>query len=576
MATRVTPKLLRAIAGARFFSRGEAYFDAGAVRSLRADGGGVRAMVRGTHAYRVRLWVEGDGLGHDCTCPVGEDGEFCKHCVAVGLAWHAAGQGEGTAEEGGADDVRDFLMGLDKEALASMLLDRAGKDEALHRRLSIRAAHAKPAAVDLSVWKGAFDEALEAGGYRGHWDAYENIGGVEDVIESLEEMLRAGRADGVIELAEHGLETLEESLEYIDDSDGEIGGLLERLQDIHLEACQLARPDPVELAERLFELECESSFGTFHGAAIAYADILGESGLAAYRGMAEAAWARVPVLDPGDDDPSRYGARYRIESIMAGLARASGDLEDLVAVKSRDLSAPHDFLGIAQLYRDAGDADRALEWAERGWRAFPDTRHDEGLRAFLADAYQGRGRRDEAMALVWDAFAVYPHIEAYQELERHGRRAGGWPHWREKALALVRERIAGEKSESPISPSWIRAALDDRSLLVEVFLHERNPDAAWAEAEAGGCSRALWLALAKRRERSHPADSVRVYKDHVAALLRNTGNRVYEEAVGALAKIEALLARSGEDAQFRSYMSEVRATHRRKRKLIEMLDGKGW
>lgn len=580
MAPRVTPKLLRAIAGARFFRRGEEYFEAGAVRSLRVENGGVRAVVRGTYAYRVRLWLDGDGLGHDCTCPVGRDGEFCKHCVAVGLAWHADGQDHGDTGDGGAasgaGDVRAFLLGLAKEDLVSMLLDRADEDEALHRHLAIRAAHATPETANLSVWKGAFDEALEAGGIGGQWEAYENARGVEDVIGSLEDLLRAGRADGVVELAEHGLEALDESLGYIDDSDGEIGGLLERLQEIHLEACQLARPDPVELAERLFEFECESSYGTFHGAAIAYADVLGESGLSAYRRLAEAAWAKVPVLGPGDEDPSRYGARNRIESIMAGLARASGDLEDLVAIKSRDLSAPHDFLGIAQLYHDAGDADRALEWAERGWRVFPDKPGDWRLRAFLADAYQERGRRDEAMALVWDAFTLYPEIEAYRELERHGRRAGQWPAWREKALALIRRRIAGEKPEASGSLPWMRAPPRDRSLLVEIFLHEGDPDAAWDEAEAGGCSGELWLALAKRRGRSHPADSVRVYKSHIAALLRNTGDRVYDEAVRTLEKIEEILARTGDDSGFRSYLTDVRNTHRRKRKLIAMLDGKGW
>ncbi len=41
--TVVTPRLLRRVAGERFFGRGEAYFAEGAVRSLRRDGGGVKA-----------------------------------------------------------------------------------------------------------------------------------------------------------------------------------------------------------------------------------------------------------------------------------------------------------------------------------------------------------------------------------------------------------------------------------------------------------------------------------------------------------------------------------------------------
>ncbi len=55
-----------------------------------------------------------------------------------------------------------------------------------------------------------------------------------------------------------------------------------------------------------------------------------------------------------------------------------------------------------------------------------------------------------------------------------------------------------------------------------------------------------------------------------------TGNRVYEEAIGDLEKIRVILVRSGQDAKFRPLLTNIRATHRRKRKLMKMLDRKGW
>lgn len=47
------------------------------------------AGVLGARNYQVRFWAEHGNLGHECTCPLGEDGIFCKHCVAAGLAWLA-------------------------------------------------------------------------------------------------------------------------------------------------------------------------------------------------------------------------------------------------------------------------------------------------------------------------------------------------------------------------------------------------------------------------------------------------------------------------------------------------------
>jgi uncharacterized Zn finger protein len=97
------------LAGETYFERGEGYHRGGHVYDLVEHAGVVVAKVAGTEDYRVRLWAE-DGLDFSCDCPLGVDGEFCKHCVAAGLAWlkgdfseHAPG-GPATME-----DVQTYL-----------------------------------------------------------------------------------------------------------------------------------------------------------------------------------------------------------------------------------------------------------------------------------------------------------------------------------------------------------------------------------------------------------------------------------------------------------------------------------
>jgi uncharacterized Zn finger protein len=71
------------LAGRRSYERGERYV--GAVGDLRSRRDGGAATVHGSEPYAVRLaWLAG-GLTGGCSCPFGQDGEFCKHRVAVGL-----------------------------------------------------------------------------------------------------------------------------------------------------------------------------------------------------------------------------------------------------------------------------------------------------------------------------------------------------------------------------------------------------------------------------------------------------------------------------------------------------------
>jgi uncharacterized Zn finger protein len=140
---------LRRIAGARSFERGEDYFLNGQVKALAEHEGTITAKVQGTRPYRIELWIEEDDLEYSCTCPMGADGEFCKHCVAVGLSWtenieqknlKKGKQAPGVTIE----DVRTYLLGQDKNALVEMLVNRSMEDDRLRQSLFIKAAKKAP------------------------------------------------------------------------------------------------------------------------------------------------------------------------------------------------------------------------------------------------------------------------------------------------------------------------------------------------------------------------------------------------------------------------------------------------
>lgn len=92
-------------------------------------------------------------------------------------------------------------------------------------------------------------------------DARDFVATLDQLADSLAELLKPDTTATLIELAEYAIEQTEASLEQVDDSDGELGDVVVRLGEFHLQACLMARPNPVALAERLFELTFTLAFG---------------------------------------------------------------------------------------------------------------------------------------------------------------------------------------------------------------------------------------------------------------------------------------------------------------------------
>lgn len=139
----LTKKKILELAGAVYFKRGQEYFDDGCVEDFFQKGDSIRATVLGSSLYSVRIWLVGGRISYSCDCPVGNDGEFCKHLVAASLAWLAdegkrkkAARGPGVTEK----DIRAGLAGLDKGELVDLIMKQAGSSGEFYDRLMQAAA----------------------------------------------------------------------------------------------------------------------------------------------------------------------------------------------------------------------------------------------------------------------------------------------------------------------------------------------------------------------------------------------------------------------------------------------------
>ena len=578
---KISKAQLRKLTDARSWERGVGYHRQGNVLTLLEDKNVIVAKVSGTHNYNIKLWIEDGELEGQCSCPMGDAGVFCKHCVAVGLTYLDGGVksvDENTFRQGRKkskpaitlDDIRKYLSQQKTDTLVEVIMAQVMEDDKLRERLMMKAARFGQKDLNVAAFREAITQATNTHRFVDYYSAYDFAKRIDNVVDSIGELLTDGYAEEVMELTEYALSRVETAIGEMDDSDGYMGDILERLQELHHRACVKAKPDPEALAKRLFEWELATDWDTFYRAVETYADVLGEKGLAVYHKLAEAEWAKTPQLKPGQTERGYYGHRFRLTSIMESFACVADDVEALVAVKTRDLSSAYRYLQIAQMYEEAGKSDKALEWAEKGLKAFPkDT--DSRLREFLANEYHRRKRHNEAMELIWANFLDRPDLDSYKVLKTHASRIKQWPKWRQQALEHICGEIAKAKKPVPKDYSYW-SAKKDHSLLVEIFLWEKDIEAAWGEAKTGGCADYLWMELAKLREKDHPADAISIYQARIEPIIGRTNNNAYREAIGLIRKVCQLMKRLGRDSEFREYILSLRTKYNRKRNFIAMLN----
>ena len=581
LAEILTLAEVQAQADAGSFARGMAYFHDGAVSRLDADEGAVRASVRGTRRYRVELAVAGESeIAYVCNCPVGDEGIFCKHAVAVALAWlentgEEVFHGEETAKEKPrkkrktyGELIREYVATLDRDALQELLLEAVELDRTLRDRLLFAARTAQ--ASDLPSMRTAVHQITRISRPLSWMEAGEYGDSVMSLAETLRQRLVGPHAAQVVELTELAIAGAEKSLEQIDDSGGGVmPGILE-LASVHLDACQQTRPDPVRLAERLFRLQVEGKWDTFLNVLPAYAGPLGNSGLSRYRELISEAWEVLVPLAPGNECGQSFEPRrLNLAHAMQSLAELDGDIDALIRIRTKDLSSPYCFLQIAELCVKHGRRDEGLEWAERGLRE-SGKNVDSRLLDFCVEAYLRRGEFDRAATFAWRRFEMQPAASTLPALMKVATAIGQNDEIRERALkhlwALIKKEESSDKSKRDY---W---QTPTRTELVKILLSEEKNDVAWDAFVGGPVATQLWPRMAAVRGRTHPHDAIALYHRLLPVAVRNgAGSARYDDAFEIVRAIGGLRAQQGERAEFTRELEQIRVTYRAKRNFIKLI-----
>lgn len=567
---RYDVEALREAAGERTFARGAAYHAGQQVEILAIEDRRVVARVAGSELYRAELQGDGPDFSGTCSCPAFADRGFCKHLVATALAVNAAQPSEIDESAGRLSRLRAHLRAQGIDRLVETIVGLAERDPDLLRGLELAAAADGEDDRQLFArFRKAITDATRTRGFIEYREAFGWAQAIDGVLDRLEGLIDRGRADIVLRLLGHFFDRMEQALGEVDDSDGHGGALCSRARGIHLAACRGSRPEPVTLARELFRREMGSDWGFFDGASEAYADVLGDAGLAEYHRLASAAWSEMTPRPAGSrhEADADFGQRRGLRAILDHFAAGAGDLDARIELRRNDLSSAYAYLELAQLCAAHGRESDALGWAEAGLRQFPDS-PDERLIFCAADLHLRAGRAADAEALLWEAFERRPSLEIHARLKALATPGVVAEALTDRAVALVEARVIETARQPP--PRW-SAPHGDADLLVRLLASEGRLPAAWQAVHAHGCDDGVREALARDSEERHPAEALGAYAHIVERLLRNTGRSIYEEACRIIARMGVLRGRLGEAAAHLAYVEDLMARHKAKRTFVKML-----
>jgi hypothetical protein len=311
----------------------------------------------------------------------------------------------------------DNLAALGPERLAGILVDLADADAEVKRRLRLELA-AQAGGDSIAAEIGKRIAALKNARSFIDWQKRRDFVKDLDLQRTMIiERVAQSRADLALDLMWRFMALAEPVINRVDDSNGSVS-------DVFRSACEdlgaiavSARPDPVDLADRVFTALSANDYGVFDALVKAVAPALGEQGIAHLKNRLAQGLANAR-----SKSGARSGHASAMRLALQEVADSQSDVDGYIAlVPVEDRGRTHMGTEIGRRLLAAGrvaEALAALEKArpkQRGRHADDDDDDDDDLHLAIygpdstweevyIEALDATGQKEQAQTLRWEAF----------------------------------------------------------------------------------------------------------------------------------------------------------------------------
>ena len=594
---KITESMIRAGANQESFRRGEEYYRGGAISNTAIQQDTLLSgECAGTYSPYYRVHVELDEAGiatASCTC-LYEYGGYCKHIVALLLAYlhHPKSFTVRKAPE-------ELLADLDRNDLTSILTKLIQEQPELYDRIEAmtsvpsKSKKKRQKKVDIEVHRRHILGIVHSLDGMRMSEAYWHVGGLanqlREVQGSASKFLDAGDAETALEILLALLEESSRAIEYIDDSDGELGGFVGDLGTplaeaiLSMELSQVERDRLVRRLEKLIDYAGDYGMEgnldiAVQAAKYGWDDIpekmhppqrityqvdddgelddwdndefeIHELGFPVVSGLDDLTEAKLNVFDR-QSRTEEYLALCKKEERHLRYALKLCDLKQAVeAMKyaKKHLTTAEESLQVARCLRESRLVAEAIEIGEHGLKS---KGSKAGLGEWLGPVEEAQGRTKQALSAWLAAFGEHPSLETYKTIKRLAE-----PDW---------ERLRPEVM-TKLGKSY------DKQVLAEVHLLEEE----WDDAIKVAGGHDVWYSIAETVADgvvSHrPEWVVQISLQHAERLMSVAKSKNYPIAAAWLRRAKQAYKLLGKMDEWQKYLKETKGKYKRRPALQKQL-----
>jgi uncharacterized Zn finger protein len=277
-------------------------------------------------------------------------------------------------------------------------------------------------------------------------------------------------------------------------------------------------------------------------------------------------------------------SRRALCNMAAHALTAAGREAELLDLHRREAVDFGEYLPLVEHLLEKNEDREAEEWIHKGIAVMEQKKSyaAEQLRSCLLDLRKKQKDWDAVLCMQTEDFVRHASLSQFKECRRSAEKLALWPVLRPLLMEFLTERKI----------PWTRDAWPCRNRgKASAFGGEKNPDFITlidlAIEEKNPAEVLRWYDLQRRIQRFSydtdrvaaavqdfaPERAIALWKGLAEAQIALVKPKAYEEAAGFLRKMGKLMRNRDMAAQWDAYIQSLRCVHRRKSRLMEVLDG---